>query len=102
MKTLVKGTFSSTELPCPICGVSLLPPTPNICEHLVFYLVHGPVDDPFFEYLHQDFSILPDDVLETGGQKRVAEKHNLAVYVLDEEDADYPTQIVLGIRQDPH
>ena len=91
--------FTREKLSCPVCDTDLLPPKPNICEHIVFYWVLGPTDHPFFEFLSPKVQIAPDDLLATNRLPKIAQEHDLKIYALEEQDTDYPTQIILGIRQ---
>ena len=91
--------FTHEKLDCPVCDSDLLPPKPNICEHIVFYWVLGPTDHPFFEFLSPKVQIAPDDLLATNRLPKIAQEHDLKIYALEEQDTDYPTQIILGIRQ---
>jgi hypothetical protein len=101
MASVVGGWFTPEKLVCPECGADLLPPKPNICEHIVYYWVLGPTEHPFFEFLSPKFKIAPDDLLDSNRLVKISQEHDLKVYVFDEQDADYPTQIILGIRQVP-
>jgi hypothetical protein len=98
MGEVLSGSFQVSKLICPVCKVDLRPPNPTICDHIAFYLVHGPADEPFFEFLHPDYELSTDKILSTGSLKRISGKYEFDVYVLDEEDANYPTQIILGLR----
>lgn len=93
------GTFSATDLSCPICQTVLLPPDPNICEHIAFYWVLGPTEDPFFEFLLPEYEIAPDDLMDEGNLVKLSKKYDLQIHALDEENAEYPTQVILGVSQ---
>ena len=91
--------FTYEELNCPVCDSDLLPPKPNICEHIAFYWVLGPTDHPFFEFLSPKVQIAPDDLLDTTRLPKIAQENDMKIYALEEQGADYPTQIILGIKQ---
>lgn len=92
--------FTHEKLGCPVCDSDLLPPKPNICEHIAFYWILGPTDAPYFEFLSPKVQITPDDLLDSDRWLKIAQEHDLKIYELEEQDADYPTQIILGIRKD--
>lgn len=99
MGVIINGSFQTSKLGCPICNADLLPPDPSICEHIAFYWVLGPTEDPFFEFLLPEHEIAPDSLLDANQLAIISKERNLQIHLLDEENADYPTQIILGIRQ---
>ncbi|MBC8554766.1 MAG: hypothetical protein H8D23_34575 [Candidatus Brocadiales bacterium] len=90
--------FTHEKLGCPVCDSDLLPPKPNICEHVVFYWVLGPTENPFFEFLSPNVQLAPEDLLDSGRWSKIAQEHDLKIYALEEQDADHPTRIILGIQ----
>jgi hypothetical protein len=98
MTKINKGSFTSESLTCPICDVSLIPPVAKYCEHIAFYCVHGPVDDLIVEY-HVDGVDLDIDSISTNKNwLEVGSEYNLSIYKFTEQDAYYPTTIILGIN----
>lgn len=91
--------FTHEKLTCPVCEADLLPPKPNICEHILFYWVLGPADPPSFEFLSPTIKLAPDDLLDTTRLPKIAQENDLKIYALEEQGADYPTQIILGVKQ---
>ena len=99
MRGIKKGSFDPSKLVCPVCDADLLPPDPNICEHIAFYWVLGPAEDPFFEFILPEYTIAPDDLLDTKRLQKNTQENELKIYALEEQGADYPTQIILGVKQ---
>jgi len=91
--------FTYEKLGCPVCDSDLLPPKPNICEHIVFYWVLGPTENPVFEFLSPIVQIAPDDLLDSDQWSKIAQEYDMKIYALEEQDADYPTRILLGIKK---
>jgi len=100
MQTIHYGIFNALDLCCPICRTGLVPPEYDRCEHIALYWVHGPADEPFFEFVLPEYGVLAEDLLDSEKLQTLAEDLRLQIQVLDEQGADYPTQIILGIKQD--
>ncbi len=89
--------FSGDELDCPVCGQSLVPPIHEYCDHIAFYCVHGPVDDPFIEYQVDEIELDLDKISNDMNWLEVGSNYALSIYKYIEQDAYYPAIIVLGI-----
>ena len=97
MNKLLEGSFTRDELGCPICGFNLLPPVHEYCEHIAFYCVQGPVDDPFMEYQVEGINLEIENMSSDKKWLEVGSEYALSIYKLTEQDASYPTTIMLGI-----
>ena len=99
MAELVEGLFTSNNLSCPVCGLSIVPPVLKYCEHISIYCVSGPVDDLHVEYLVEGFALHLNDISSEKKLLKIAGKHDLSIYKFTEQDAYYPTIIFLGIKR---
>jgi hypothetical protein len=99
MSTIIEGSFTSHEFSCPVCGLNLVPPVTKYCDHIAFYCVVGPVDDPFFEYQAAEIVLTMDDILSEEKLLNIQEENGLSIHKFTEQDAYYPTEIILGIKQ---
>ncbi len=41
---IIDVSINEGEFSCPLCGISLVPPVAEYCEHVAFYCVQGPAD----------------------------------------------------------
>ncbi len=98
MPRINEGSFTGDTLACPVCGFSLLPPVQEYCEHIAFYCVQGPVDDPFIEYQVDGVNIDIDSMLSDMKWLEVGNEYALSIYKFTEQDAYHPTSIILGIN----
>ena len=98
MKQIIKESFGGDDLHCPVCGHSLLPPVQYYCDHIAFLCVQGPVDDPYMEYLAQGTKLNVDDISSKKKLVKVGDEKGLSIYELTEQDAHYPTIIILGVK----
>jgi len=98
MTKIIEGSFTSESLACPICELSLSPPVSKYCDHIAFYCVLGPVDDPFFEYQATEVVLTLDDILTEENLPKVQAGSGLSIYEFTEQVAYYPTKIILGVK----
>ena len=99
MPRIIEGSFTGDTLACPICGLSLVPPVQEYCNHIAFYCVQGPVDDPFIEYQVEGINFEIDNMSSDKNWLEVGTEYTLSIYKLTEQHAYYPTTIILGISK---
>lgn len=97
MGRIIEKQFKTKELCCPVCGFSLAPPVAEYCEHIAFYCVQGPADDPFIEYQVHGMNFDLDNISSDEKLLEIGAKHTLTIFKFAEEDAYYPATIFLGI-----
>jgi hypothetical protein len=98
MTQIIDGSFTSESLNCPVCERDLLSPGRGYCEHIAFFCVQDPVDDPQMEYLSEGLRLNVDDISSKKKMLKVGEEEGLSIYELTEKDAHYPTIIILGVK----
>ena len=50
MPQIFEKMFTNENLACPVCGLCLVPSASKYCDHIAFYCLQGPTDDPFLGY----------------------------------------------------
>ena len=97
---IVEKMFTGGELGCPVCGQSLVTPVQEYCDHIAFYCVHGPVDDPVIEYQADEIELDLDKISSDKNWLEVGSNYALSIYKYIEQDAYYPTTVILGVNPD--
>ena len=98
MPNIIEESFTGGTLACPICGLRLIPSASKYCEHITFFCVQGPVDDPFIEYQVDGVNFDIDSISSNKKWLEVGSEYALSIYKFTEQDAFYPTTIILGIN----
>jgi hypothetical protein len=98
MARIIEDTFDKEDLRCPVCGLSLVPPVQEYCDHIALYCVQGYLEDSFIEYHVDGISLDIDNMSSDEKWLEVASEYTLSIYKFTEQDAHYPTTIILGIN----
>ncbi len=99
MAEIIEGSFTGDTLACPICGLKMAPPVSKYCDHIALYCVKGPTDDPFIEYQVDGLNFEIENMSSDKQWLEVGTEYALSIYKLTEQDAYYPTTIMLGVSK---
>ncbi len=101
MKTIWhKSRSLEIDIKCPICGHQTATPKYLYCAHTLFVFLDSTVDDPFFDFMRQDFSEAWQNVGLKKPTKKSIESLDLLksceVWDVTESSGYHPVRIVIG------